>query len=195
MVEITETARPAVDLVDYNRALPVFDVAQYVEEFAEGVVPAYRSGTADLGYAADNGLARSIIPPGTAATRDFSTLAARIPQLIADACVGCMACVSACPDTAILGTAQPRAALQQRIAQFSASNANGASAEEMAADLSSQFIATQKYATVPERRGLEPADFGIFVDPTNCKGCAECVEVCAHLGHNALVMIDKKTSD
>jgi len=191
MVEL-DTARPAVDLVDYDRALPVFDVASYVEEFNESVMPAYRSGTADREYAADNGLARSIIPPGTAATRDFSTLAPRIPQLLADACVGCMACVSACPDTAILGTAQPRAALKERIVEFSAANANGVTADVIALDLTGQFVATQKYATVPERRGLEPADFGIFIDPTNCKGCAECVEVCAHLDHNALVMIDKE---
>ena len=84
MVEL-DTARPGVDLVDYDRALPVFDVASYVEDFNESVMPAYRSGTADRDYAADNGLARSIIPPGTAATRDFSTLAPRIPQLLADA--------------------------------------------------------------------------------------------------------------
>jgi pyruvate/2-oxoacid:ferredoxin oxidoreductase beta subunit/ferredoxin len=103
-----------------------------------------------------------------------------------------MACVSACPDTAILGTAQPRAALKERIAEFSAANANGVAADVIALDLTAQFVATQKYATVPERRGLEPADFGIFIDPTNCKGCAECVEVCAHLDHNALVMIDKE---
>ena len=34
--------------------------------------------------------------------------------------------------------------------------------------------------------------FGIFIDPTKCKGCAECVEVCADLGYNALTMIAKK---
>jgi pyruvate/2-oxoacid:ferredoxin oxidoreductase beta subunit/NAD-dependent dihydropyrimidine dehydrogenase PreA subunit len=33
--------------------------------------------------------------------------------------------------------------------------------------------------------------FGIFVDPVHCKGCGECVEVCAHLGHDALEMVDK----
>lgn len=175
--------------VDYDQALPIFDVAIYVEEFAESVMPAYRAGSADRGYAADNGLARSIIPPGTAATRDFSTLAPRIPQFIADACVGCMACVSVCPDSAILGTAQARAGLRERIAEFSATQPDTAA---VATDLEGQFVATQKYAVVPERRGLEPADFGIFVDPAHCKGCGECVEVCAHLGHDALVMIDKQ---
>src|SRR4029079_4176012 len=92
-----DTQRPMVDMVDYDQALPVFDVADYVAEFAESVMPAYRSGAADRGYAADNGLARSIIPPGTAATRDFSTLAPRIPKLLAEACDGCIACVHSGP--------------------------------------------------------------------------------------------------
>jgi len=174
-----------------SQALPVFDVHSYVEEFAASVMPAYKTGTADRGYAADSGLARSIIPPGTAATRDFSTLAPRIPEFIADACVGCMACVSACPDTAILATAQPRAALNERMDAFAAQQPDAAATR---ADLAGQFATTQKYAVVPERRGLEPAEFGIFVDPAHCKGCAECVEVCAHLDHNALVMIDKQPS-
>src|SRR5687767_5248633 len=162
---MVDTGRPMVEMVDYDQAPPVFDVASYVEEFAADVMPAYRSGTADRGYAADNGLARSIIPPGTAATRDFSTLAPRIPQFIADACVGCMACVSACPDTAILATAQPRAALKERITEFSAANANGVSADAIALDLTGQFVATQQYATVPERPGLNPPYFRILTDP------------------------------
>jgi pyruvate ferredoxin oxidoreductase beta subunit len=170
-------------------ALPVFDVHSYVEDFAGTIMPAYRSGTADRGQPADSGLARSIIPPGTAATRDFSTLAPTIPQLIAEKCVGCMACVSACPDTAILATAQPTGSLNVAVELFSAGRTNPAMA---AAELNEHFVATQKYATVPERRGLEPAQFGIFVDPAHCKGCAECVEVCANLGHDALLMIDKQ---
>jgi Pyruvate/2-oxoacid:ferredoxin oxidoreductase delta subunit len=100
-----------------------------------------------------------------------------------------MACVNACPDTAILATAQPRASLRERIEAFVEADPGPVVA---GASISARFVATQKYATVPERRGLEPADFGIFVDPAHCKGCGECVEVCAHLGHDALVMIDKQ---
>jgi pyruvate/2-oxoacid:ferredoxin oxidoreductase beta subunit len=44
---------------------------------------------------------------------------------------------------------------------------------------------------VPARRGLEPAAFGIFVDPLHCKGCSECVSVCHELGYDALHMIEK----
>jgi ferredoxin len=80
-------------------APPLLDMDAYVEEFGRSVVPAYRRGVADTELPADAGLARSVIPPGTAATRDFSHLAPRIPELIAEKCVGCMACVNACPDT------------------------------------------------------------------------------------------------
>src|SRR5262245_36855916 len=88
-------------------ALPVLDMHAYVEEFGRSVVPAYRRGIADRELPADAGLARSIIPPGTAATRDFSRLAPRIPEFLLEKCVGCMACVAACPDTAILARVVP----------------------------------------------------------------------------------------
>ena len=172
-----------------SRALPMFDVHQYVNDFAATIVPEYRTGKADRAYPADAGLARSIIPPATAATRDFSSLAPTIPELIAEACVGCMACVNACPDTAIVATAQPRAALATALDSFCSRQPDAAEAR---VELNSQFVHTQKYAAVPERKGLEPAMFGIFVDPIHCKGCGECVEVCAHLGHDALRMIDKQ---
>jgi pyruvate/2-oxoacid:ferredoxin oxidoreductase beta subunit/ferredoxin len=166
----------------------LFDVHAYVEDFGRSVVPAYRRGIADLELPADAGVARSIVPPGTAAVRDFSTLAPRIPQLLAEKCVGCMACVSACPDTAILGIAVPEPDLEARVAAFAAEEE---APDTAAASARSHFTRTQKYAEVPARRGLAPASFGIFVDPVHCKGCAECVEVCAALGHDALVMIDK----
>jgi pyruvate/2-oxoacid:ferredoxin oxidoreductase beta subunit/ferredoxin len=167
---------------------PVFDVGAYVEEFGASIVPAYRRGVADEEWPADVGLARSIVPPGTAATRDFSRLAPRLPQLIAERCVGCMACVSACPDSAILGIAVPEAELEERIDTFAAGQAD----PELAATTArTHFVHTQKYGEVPRKRGLEPASFGIFVEPIHCKGCAECVEVCAALGHDALFMTDK----
>ena len=61
-----------------------------------------------------------------------------------------------------------------------------------AADLRAQFVRDRRSTpTVPERNGIEPAAFGLFIDPTHCKGCGECVEVCAALGHDALLMTDK----
>ena len=169
-------------------APPLLDMDAYVEEFGRTVVPAYRRGVADLELAADAGLARSVIPPGTAATRDFSHLAPRIPELMAERCVGCMACVSACPDTAILGTVVPAPRLDEHIATFAAGPDRPANAATTAR---AHFVDTQKYGEVPARRGLDRGSFGIFVDPGHCKGCGECVEVCAALGHDALFMTDK----
>jgi pyruvate/2-oxoacid:ferredoxin oxidoreductase beta subunit/Pyruvate/2-oxoacid:ferredoxin oxidoreductase delta subunit len=177
-------------MVVEQAGLPLFDVHAYVDDFNRGIVPAYGAGTADLGLPADAGVARSIIPPGTAAIRDFSHLAPQIPELDASKCVGCMACVSACPDTAILGIAVPEAQLETAISDFAAARTD-APAPLAAETAGSHFVRTTKYADVPAKRGLEPAQFGIFVDPVHCKGCAECVEVCGSLGHDALRMIEK----
>ncbi len=46
--------------------------------------------------------ARSLLPPATAALRDFSYVAPEIPAFMASRCTACMECVNACPDTAIL---------------------------------------------------------------------------------------------
>jgi pyruvate/2-oxoacid:ferredoxin oxidoreductase beta subunit/Fe-S-cluster-containing hydrogenase component 2 len=169
-------------------AVPLFDIDAYVDDFGASIVPAYRRGIADQELPADTGIARSIIPPGTAAVRDFSRLAPRIPQLIAEKCVGCMACVSACPDSAILGVVTPEPALVPAIDAFAADQPEPAVAATTAR---AHFTDTQKYGEVPARKGHERGAFGIFVDPVHCKGCAECVEVCAGLGHDALIMIDK----
>jgi pyruvate ferredoxin oxidoreductase beta subunit len=163
----------------------VFDVHAYVDDFNAVVVPAYRTGAADAGLPADAAVARSVIPPGTAATRDFSGLAPRLPEFISSACVGCMTCVNACPDTAILGIAQPDSVLDPAI------DAAAANSETVAGELRDHFATTTKYATVPAKKGHEPAQFGIFIDPVHCKGCAECVEVCHELGYDALRMVDK----
>jgi pyruvate ferredoxin oxidoreductase beta subunit len=166
----------------------ILDVEAYVDDFNRSVVPAYRSGTADAALPADAGVARSLIPPGTASVRDFSSLAPTIPELDASKCVGCMACVSSCPDSAIMGIAVPESHLEPAIAAFTESQDDPGRAAET---IRGHFVTTTKYAEVPKRRGLEPAQFGIFVDPVHCKGCGECVEVCTDLGHDALRMVEK----
>src|SRR6185503_4250711 len=166
---------------------PVLDLRAYLEGFTDDVIDGYRRGVADAEHAADAGLARSIIPPGTAATRDFSHLAPRIPEFRADACVGCMACVSACPDAALIARVIPVADVQPAVEAFTATDPGPAD------ELRDHFVGTTaKYATVPARRGEAPGAFGLFVDPMHCKGCAECVEVCLAQGHDALVMVDKE---
>src|SRR3972149_2550407 len=134
------------------------------------------------------GVAPSITPPGTAAVRDFSHLAPQIPELDAVRCVGCMTCVSACPDSAIMGIALPDTQLDGLVSTFAATQPDP---DLAGATARGRFARTTKYADLPARRGLEPAGFGIFVDPVHCKGCGECVEVCHALGYDALRMADK----
>src|SRR5215475_10587387 len=80
-----------------------------IADFNERVVGAYNTGLAERGLPADDMSARSVVPAGTGALRDFSYIAPDIPDFIAVNCVGCMECVTQCPDTAILGkVAEPK---------------------------------------------------------------------------------------
>jgi pyruvate/2-oxoacid:ferredoxin oxidoreductase beta subunit/Pyruvate/2-oxoacid:ferredoxin oxidoreductase delta subunit len=159
------------------------DVGAYVDDFNARVIGAYEKGTGSQELPADVGVARSLVPPGTAALRDFSYLSPEIPAFIAERCVGCMTCVTECPDTAILGKAIPHRQLGAELGKI------GDPAERDF--LQAHWTRTRKYFDVPAKKGVEGAMFGIFVDPTKCKGCAECVEVCDDLGYHALRMVPK----
>ncbi len=181
------TKAPGLAKDEHESHLPAtvvldLDVEGYVADFNARVIGAYSAGTGSQTLPADVGVARSLIPPGTAALRDFSYLSPEIPEFVADRCVGCMTCVTECPDTAILGKAIPAPVLEGALA---------ATPEGDRALLRAQWARTRKYFEVPERKGLPGAMFGIFVDPTKCKGCAECVEVCDELGYHALRMVRK----
>lgn len=161
-----------------------FDLEGYVEDFNERVIGAYNAGGDDE-LPADLGVARSLIPAGTAAFRDFSYIAPEIPEFNHNNCVGCMTCVTECPDTAILGKVVEPHVLEEALAQVPD--------EQERAWLAEQWAITNKFYNVPEKK--QPGSggkFGIFIDPTKCKGCAECVTVCADLGYNALKMIEKE---
>ena len=162
-------------IADFNAN--VVDVA----DFNERVVGAYNTGLAEKGLEADDLLARSIVPAGTGALRDFSYIAPDIPVFIAENCVGCMDCVTECPDTAILGKVAEPATLEERLAGIT----DSAEREVM----TKQWSVTNKYFTVLEKKGAGGGKFGIFIDPTKCKGCAECVDACGD--HDALKMIRK----
>ncbi len=160
-----------------------FDLEGYVEDFNERVIGAYNT-SADHDLPADLGVARSIIPAGTGAFRDFSYIAPEIPEFNHNNCVGCMSCVTECPDTAILGKVIEPQILASALAE---------APEDRRGWLGEQWATTNKYFNVPERKNPgSGGQFGIFIDPTKCKGCAECVTVCADLGYNALNMIEKQ---
>jgi len=152
-----------------------------VADFNERVVGSYNSGLAERGLEADDQLARSIVPAGTGALRDFSYIAPDIPEFLFESCVGCMECVTECPDTAILGKVVEPALLEQQLASIT----DPVQRQKMA----EQWSVTNKYFTVLEKKGTGGGKFGIFIDPTKCKGCAECVDACGD--HKALKMIRK----
>jgi homotetrameric NADPH-dependent glutamate synthase len=152
--------------------------------FGDDVLSLYRRGVAESELAADELVARSLMPPGSAAGRDFSSLAPTLPAFLPDACTGCMACVNVCPDAALLATVLPAQQLTDAADAFF----SGETADADASAVLARFTDTVKYGRQAERRGLEPAKFGLFVDATKCKGCAECVDVCPAA---ALRMTDK----
>src|SRR6201993_1959179 len=89
-----------------------------IEDFNSRVVGAYNDGTAEKGLEADDQVARSIIPAGTGAFRDFSYIAPDIPEFITENCVGCMDCVTECPDTDILGKVVRPNTLEERLSKI-----------------------------------------------------------------------------
>ena len=163
-----------IEDIEFN----VVDVA----DFNERVVGAYNNGTAEKGLDADDQVARSIIPAGTGALRDFSYIAPDIPEFVVENCVGCMDCVTQCPDTAILGKVADPSTLDR---PAGADSRRGAARDAWARSGSRPH----KYYTVLEKKGVGGGKFGIFIDPTKCKGCAECVDACGD--HDALTMIRK----
>ncbi len=152
-----------------------------IEDFNGRIVAGYNTGMAEKGLPADVGVARSLVGPGTGVLRDFSYIAPEIPEFIEENCVGCMECVTECPDTAILGKIATKEDLEKAMATVTD--------PEQQEFLRKQFSETAKYYKNFEKKGKEGAYFGIFIDPTKCKGCAECVEVCGD--RDALKMIDK----
>src|SRR5438034_6500152 len=157
-------------------SLPVLDVL----DFNERIIRGYEEGWGEKDLPADLSVARSLVPAGTATLRDFSNIAPEIPEYITENCTGCMDCVTECPDTAILGKVLGESALEQKL-QTIADPAEREMFEK-------QWSKTRKYYDGPVKKGQEGGRFAIIIDPSKCKGCAECVTVC---DDNALKMIPK----
>jgi pyruvate/2-oxoacid:ferredoxin oxidoreductase beta subunit/Pyruvate/2-oxoacid:ferredoxin oxidoreductase delta subunit len=155
--------------------LPVLDVA----DFNERIIRGYEDGDGDELLPADLGLARSLVPAGTATLRDFSNIAPEIPEYIAGNCTGCMDCVTQCPDTAILGKVIAEDTLETKLAAIPEAD------REM---FKKQWAKTKKYYDGPKKKNLPGGMFNIIIDPSKCKGCAECVTIC---DDDALKMINK----
>jgi pyruvate/2-oxoacid:ferredoxin oxidoreductase beta subunit/NAD-dependent dihydropyrimidine dehydrogenase PreA subunit len=157
-------------------ALPIVDV----HDFNDRIIRGYEEGYGEKDLPADLSLAQSVIPAGTANLRDFSYVAPEIPEYIPENCTGCMDCVTECPDTAILGKVLAESSLEQKLQAI----ADPAEREMFAR----QWSKTKKYYEGPKKKGQEGGRFAILIDPSKCKGCAECVTMC---DDNALKMIPK----
>jgi pyruvate/2-oxoacid:ferredoxin oxidoreductase beta subunit/Pyruvate/2-oxoacid:ferredoxin oxidoreductase delta subunit len=156
--------------------LPILDV----NDFNNRIIRGYEDGVAEKGLPADLSVARSLIPAGTATLRDFSYIAPEIPDYITENCTACMDCVTECPDTAILGKVLSETELKAKLDTIP---------DEADRELfRKQWAKTKKYHTSAEKKGKEGGMFNIIIDPSKCKGCAECVTVCDDL---ALKMIPK----
>ncbi|MEO8247381.1 MAG: thiamine pyrophosphate-dependent enzyme [Chloroflexota bacterium] len=150
----------------------------------DDVLELYRRGVAESELPANELTARSLMPPGSAAGRDFSSLAATLPAFLPDACTGCMACVNVCPDAALYAVVVPASQLAAAATSYFGEDLTNADAASVLA----RFSETSKYGRQAEKRGLEAGRFGLFLDATKCKGCAECVTVCSP---DALHMVAK----
>ena len=161
---------------DYKTVdLPVLDVL----DFNERVIRSYEEGIGSKQLPADTPVARSLVPAGTAALRDFSYVSPEIPEYIPQNCTGCMECVTECPDTAILGKVISESSLNEKLESID---------ENDRGMFESQWSRTRKYYEGPQKKGKEGGRFVIIIDPSKCKGCAECVTVCDDL---ALEMVPK----
>lgn len=163
--------------------LPILDV----HDFNNRVIRSYEDGKAEKGLPADWAAARSLIPAGTAALRDFSYVAPELPEYITENCTGCMDCVTECPDTAILGKVLAESELNDKLAKLDN--------EEDRAMFEAQWSKTRKYYDGPVKKGKEGGRFAIIIDPSKCKGCAECVTVCDDLALKMVPKTDKFVAD
>lgn len=163
--------------------LPILDV----RDFNDRIIRGYEEGTGDKTLPADVGVAHSLVPAGTATLRDFSYVAPEIPRYIRDNCTGCMDCVTECPDTAILGKVLAEADLEQKLGDVPD--------QEDRVLFEEQWSRTRKYYDGPKKKGQEGGRFAIIIDPSKCKGCAECVAVCDDLALEMIPKSEKVMSD
>lgn len=155
--------------------LPVLDVV----DFNDRIIRGYEEGYGEKELPADLTLARSLIPAGTASLRDFSYIAPEIPEYKPENCTGCMDCVTECPDTAILGKVLGEDEWEAKLADIPEGDRDMYKA---------QWSRTKKYYDGGKKKQGVGGMFNIIIDPSKCKGCAECVTVC---DDDALKMVGK----
>ncbi len=157
-------------------SLPILDV----NDFNDRIIRAYEEGDAEKGLPADLSVARSLVPAGTATLRDFSYIAPDIPEYIPSNCTGCMDCVTLCPTRRSWAKCWAKANSRNACKRFPI--------RPSAKTFASSGRKPASITKGPAKKVGEGGLFSIMIDPSKCKGCAECVTVCDDL---ALKMIPK----
>ncbi|MEK6706271.1 MAG: thiamine pyrophosphate-binding protein, partial [Bdellovibrionota bacterium] len=153
-----------------------------LSSFSDRILKPYLDGREDMDVVADEMAARSLIPPQTAIKRSFASVASEFPKYTAEKCVACLECIVGCPDAAI----SAKVTREKDVIEALSKVVDAAAKEAV----KSRFVKTTKYWNTYEKKGLTPGLFSLWIDPTKCKGCCECVKICGE--HAALVMKPKE---
>ncbi len=152
-----------------------------VIQFNDSVIDAYERGVAEKELPADLPLARSLVPAGTAALRDFSYVAPEIPITSRT--------------TAPAAWSASRSARTRPSWEKSPANPTGrrkwtpSQIRRNARTSASSGRSRANTMTGRRRSWARAASSRIIIDPSKCKGCAECVTVC---GDDALKMVRER---
>ena len=104
-----------------------------------------------------------IVPAGTSRYRDMSYIGAQLPVYNASKCIACGLCTASCPDSALISTITDRP-LEQAGHYF------------------------KQFKTPPKGIPWERFALNLNADPSACKGCGLCAQVCPT---DALKMVSK----
>ena len=181
------------DAASRRRACRSSTCDAYVEDFGRSVVPGLPSRRRRRG-AAGRRRPRPQRSSRPARRRRATSAASRRAsrEFLLEQCVGCMACVSACPDTAILAMRRAGVARSQPRDR----RRSPPSQPEPAVAATDRPRALRRDPEVRRRAGAQARPRARRVRASSstrstARAARECVEVCAALGHDALVMIDK----
>ena len=106
-----------------------------------------------------------IVPAGTSRFRDMSFIGAQLPVYDAAKCIACGLCTASCPDSALISTVTDRSVDGDGAARY-----------------------FKKFKTPPKGIPWERFALNLNADPSACKGCGVCAQVCPT---DALKMVDK----
>ncbi|MEJ2671485.1 MAG: 2-oxoacid:acceptor oxidoreductase family protein [Deltaproteobacteria bacterium] len=106
-----------------------------------------------------------IVPSGTSRYRDMSFIGTQMPVYDASKCIACGLCTASCPDSALISTVTDRPVDRNGAARY-----------------------FKKFKNPPKGIPWERFALNINADPSACKGCGVCAQVCPT---DALKMVDK----